>query len=449
MPQPARNMTRLLLIGAPGSEFRRAAALAVEAGAEVVAVDSIAAALDIVRADAADLAMIDIKIDIAAFIAQLRREHMSLAVYACGVDAPASHAVAAIRAGARDYLPLPPDRDLIAAAILSVVGKTPSLIGNDPAFDRARSLGLAVAPARAPFLITGEPGSGRELLARTIHAASGRSGRFVVVNCVDVSPEMIDSELFGHQIGTFPEAVANRRGRLDAATDGTLFLAEIALLPTTTQVRLAELLDRQMQADIPLIGRPARVIASTAFDLEARVSEGRFRSQLYNRIGLVRLAVPPLRQRGPDIGLLAHEFGARFAIANGLPVCPFTDDALAALQGYDWPGNVGELADVVHRAILVNHEPIIPAAAIMLADGGRLRRSDRVERSATALPAPLRHGRFDSLVGSTVEDVERALILETLKACSGNRTSASTILGISVRTMRNKLKTFSEAGIAL
>jgi DNA-binding NtrC family response regulator len=399
----------------------------------------------VMRAGGADLAMIDVEADVANFIAMLRRERMALPVYACGVDAPAWQAVAAIRAGARDYLPLPPDRELIAAAIVSVGRTDAVLIGADAVLGRAVALGLALAPARTPFMITGEPGSGRELLARTIHAASGRPGRFVVVDCLGTDADMIESELFGHQAGTFPGAVADRRGRFEAAHDGTLFLNEVTFMPPGTQARLAEFLGDHARHGYAGGQRPARVIASTASDIESRVCDGRFRAALLAQLGLVRLALPRLRDRGSDIGLLARHFGNRFATENDLPARAFADDAMAVLSSHDWPGNVAELEDVVHRAVLINTDATIPASAIMLADGGQLGRRGKAGIAPRGAVATA--GRIDGFVGSTVVDVERALILETLKACSGNRTSASTILGISVRTMRNKLKTFIEAGV--
>lgn len=443
------TVTRLLLIGALGSEFRLAAAIAHDAGAEVIAVDGIAAALATARAGGADLAMVDVATDIAGFIAELRHERIGMPVYACGIDAPAACAVAAIRAGACDYLPLPPDRALIAAAIVAVAGQLGAPVGKDPAFIRAMSLGLALAPARTPFIIVGEPGAGRQVLARAVHSASGRRGRFIVLDCAVSDRSILESELFGHEAGTFPGAVARRCGRIEAADNGTLMLREVTLLPLATQARLAELLHDHVCHAGPAAKRPARIIASTAFDLEARVADGRFSAELLTQLGLVRLTVPPLRERGDDILLLARHFGERFATVNGLPVRPFGDDAVRALLGHDWPGNVRELEEVVHRAVLFSHDRTIAASVIMLADGGRLIRRDKLGLPSFAPNATACSGRLDIVVGSTVEEVERALILETLRACSGNRTSASTILGISVRTMRNKLKAFVEAGIAV
>jgi DNA-binding NtrC family response regulator len=260
---------------------------------------------------------------------------------------------------------------------------------------------------------------------------------------------MIDSELFGHLAGSFPGAVADRRGRIDVAMDGTLFLAEVASLPLTSQTRLADFLDNQTKQPINMISRPARIIASTTYDLEARTREGKFRVNLLARLGLVRLQVPPLRERVADIALLAMTFGSLLAAANGLPVRRFSDEALALLLEHDWPGNIRELEDVVHRAVLISNSDVIAASAIIVANGNSLpcKRQHGVPQVGQSSIGD--NGKLDSLVGSKMEDVERALILETLKACRGNRTSASTILGISVRTMRNKLKTFIEAGISV
>lgn len=438
----APGSTSLLLVGAPGTEFRLAARMARDAGAEVAMVDTVEAALAAMRDCGADLAMIDVGADVGQFIAGLRRERIAVPVFACGIDVPAALAVAAIRAGACDYLPLPPDRALIAAAIVSVTDTSRPAIGADKVFLRATDLGIALARGQAPLLISGEPGAGKETLARSIHQASARAGRFVVVDCMDVDPGMIDSELFGHEQGAFVGAVARRRGRIAEAANGTVFLREVAALPLATQSRLSQLLDEQ--ATQRLGGDTAccaRIVAGTSLDLDECVADGRFRSSLLARLRLAQLVVPPLRHRGTDIVLLARNFSERFAHANDLAARPLNDAALALIVGYDWPGNIRELENVLHRAVLLADGEVIPASAIVLADGSSL--ATKLS-AATAWPE-----RLEGLVGSTVEDVERALILETLKRCRGNRTSASTILGISVRTMRNKLKIFVASGIAV
>jgi DNA-binding NtrC family response regulator len=434
--------THLLLVGMVRSELRLAAILAQEAGAAVTMADDCATALALLHQEGIGLVMIDVALDVAGFIARLRAERFAVPVLACGIDAPAERAVAAIRAGARDYVPLPPNRELIAAAISSVVQTfAEPIVGQDPAFRRALDYGLAMAQSRAPVLVTGEKGGGKEVLARAIHDASGRSGLFLVVECAGVSAEIVESELFGHAAGAFVGASAARTGQLEKAAAGTLFLRDVDHLAPAAQARLCAAIQAG-SAGRPGGGSAAplstRLIASTSSDLECRVAEGTFRADLLSHLGLVRVDLPPLRQRRQDIPLLANHFAERLALANELAVRPFTAEALALLSSYAWPGNVRELEDLVHRAVLLARGPQIDAEAIVLIDGSRI-----VPASAGAAGRAVVEG----LVGHTVEEVERELILQTLERYRGNRTSASSILGISVRTMRNKLKTFIKAGI--
>jgi two-component system, NtrC family, response regulator HydG len=434
---------RMLLIGAPGTEFRRAAELARSAGAEVLMADAPGDGLILLREGGGDLVMIDVEADIAGFMDSIRSERFTIPVLACGIDAPAERAVAAIRAGARDYVPLPPQRDLIAAAIASVVErKAPAWIGTHPALARALSLAAAVAPSAAPVLVTGEKGSGKEMMARAVHDASGRPQAMNVVECAGVATDVLESELFGHEAGAFPGAVARRIGRMEKAGHGTILIREIGVLPGTMQARLCDVLQKQQFRRIggtEPIAFHARLIASTSFNLDALVEAGTFRSDLLVRIGLVRIEVPSLRGRGDDIVALARYFAKRLAEIDGVPARTFSDEALALVGRYNWPGNIRELEETVHRAILLGRGAAIQPHDLVRADGTPLAELD-------GDPNQL---RIDGLVGRTVEEVERELILQTLERCRGNRTSASNILGISVRTMRNKLRSFIEAGIAV
>lgn len=430
----ANGAIHLLLVGAPNSAFHLAAAMARESGAQVVLADGAREALAVLRDKGGDVVMIDIEQDVPDFIAQLRAERIVVPVLACGIDASAERAVAAIRAGARDYVPLPPQADLIAAAILSVADCTTRIIGNDPVFARTTALGLAMAHSKAPLLITGAPGSGKEILARAIHSASGRAGRFLVVDCAGADDAFLESELFGHAAGAFAGAVADRRGRIEEARNGTILLRDVDALSPGLQSRLLAIL--QGKADRRGAGASARLIASTTINLDQPAVKGGFNPNLLVRLGLVRIAVPPLQARMADIVPLAQYFAERFALANDLPVRAFDPDAIAVLLQHDWPGNVRELEDAVHRAVLLSRGERIAATDIITADGRSLGTGAGVTDRQDA-----------SFVARTVEDVERDLILQTLQHCRGNRTSASTILGISVRTMRNKLKSFSEAGI--
>ena len=435
----ATGPVHLLLVGAPGTEFRVAAAMARDAGAHVTLADCAAMALQLLRDDGGDIVMIDIDEDVARFIAQLRSERIAVPVLACGIDAAADRAVAAIRAGARDYVPLPPQADLIAAAILSVAQNVTRIVGDDPVLGRALALGLAMAHSSAPMLIVGERGCGKELFARAMHDASGRRGRFLVIDCANNSTDILESELFGHEAGAFPGAIARRRGRIEEASDGTIFLRDIEALSPSIQARLLATLQGQHahRAVAENATVRARIIASTGVDLDTLVASGLFQANLLARLGLVRIALPPLRSRVGDIVPMAEFFADRFALANDLPPRAFDDAAIGLLLQHDWPGNVRELEDTVHRAVLLNREARISASAIVTADGSGI--------GAVPVAPPI--AERAPFVGRTVDDMERDLILHTLRHCRGNRTSASTILGISVRTMRNKLKTFIEAGI--
>jgi two-component system, NtrC family, response regulator HydG len=429
----ATGAVHLLLVGAPNSAFHLAASMAQDSGAHVMLADGPRGALAMLRDVGGDVVMIDIDQDVAGFITQLRAERIAIPVLACGIDASADRAVAAIRAGARDYVPLPPQADLIAAAILSVADCGTQIIGSDPVFARTTALALAMAPSSAPLLITGPRGCGKEMLARAVHRASGRRGRFLVVDCASGSNEILDSELFGHAAGAFPGAVAPRRGRIEEAVDGTILLRDVDALSPAIQTQLLAMLQDGSAARGKQSG--ARIIASTAANLEHRPAAPGFNPNLLMRLGLVRIVVPPLHERRNDIVPLARHFAERFGQANDLPFRAFDEAAIAMMQKHDWPGNVRELEDCVHRAVLLNRGDLIPASALVTADGNSLAAPPAIDEPGT------------SFVERTVEDVERDLILQTLQHCRGNRTSASTILGISVRTMRNKLRTFIEAGI--
>lgn len=427
------NHIRLLLIGAPGGEFAAAAEIASAQGAEVTMAVTPAEGVATLRGVSAGLVMIDVASDVPGFMAQLAQERIRVPVLACGIQATAEQAVAAIRAGARDYVPLPPDRELIAAALASAATRPAvTLVGQDPATLRALAFGRAMAASRVPVLVFGETGTGKETVARAIHDSSGRAGRFLGVECAGVAAEIVDSELFGHAIGAFPGATARRAGKIEQAANGTLFVRDIDCLGPVAQMKLVDAL--AAAGDV-------RLIAATTADLAARVASGQFRGDLLALLATAEVRLPPLRDRGGDITRLATHFADRLAHQHGRAPRAFGEAALAALSHYRWPGNIRELEDVVHRALVLAQGSVIAADDVVLANGARLEplRDDGVGGNEPVA----------SLVGRTVEEVERALILQTLERCRGNRTSASGILGISVRTMRNKLKTFIEAGIAV
>ena len=440
--RPRTAPVRMTLVGAQDSTFREAARLAREAGALVSTADDEEAALALLRRAGGDLVMIDIGLDVPGFVAALRAERIGIPTIACGIDAPTQRAVAAVRGGARDYLPLPPERDLIAAAILSVARPPLEMIGQSDAIGRATGFAKSMAMLAAPMLILGEPGTGKEVMARLIHAHSGRPGHFVAVECHGVSPEILESELFGHESGAFPGAHARRVGRMEEARGGAVFLRGVEALCPALQGRLLAAIEaadaRHAAPNGP--GAPARLITSSTVDLRSLVEKGRFRADLLARLGLAEITLPPLRERGGDIMALARHFAARFAHLYDVPVPDFEDPACRMLETHAWPGNVRELEETVHRAILLARTGAIGPDELVHTNGVRFALPP--EDHADALPV-------EHLVGHTVAEVERELILHTLERCGGNRTSASSILGISVRTMRNKLKSFVADGIAV
>lgn len=434
LPAPG---TRILLASPPHPAIMRATALARDWGADVETAPTPEAALDLLRLAGADLLLLSVEFDVPPLLERLRHERFTLPVIACGVDASADRAVTAIRAGARDYLPLPPDRELIAAAILSVAEGPARLVGQDPALIRALDFGLAMARGTTPVLIAGEPGTGRELMGRAIHSASGRRGRLVTVECRGVAPEVLASDLFG-QAGDSQQN--GRIGRIEEAADGTLLLREITALAQPDQARLAAYLrsGRTARLGAAAMTSPAtRILATTSEELGRAVADGRFRADLATAFGRVRLEIPPLRKRLTDVPALAQTFADASASANGLPSRRFTSEALRRLEGWHWPGNIRELEDLAYRAVLLAPGTEIGPDALVLDDGRAL--------EAPGAGCPMAPG--ESMVGRSVEAVERELILQTLAHCRGNRTTASSILGISVRTMRNKLRSFAEAGI--
>ncbi|MXP10435.1 sigma-54-dependent Fis family transcriptional regulator [Altererythrobacter halimionae] len=432
----------MTLVGAQHSIFRQAAQMARETGALVTMADDEKAALESLRRAGGDLVMIDVSLDVPGFISALRAERIAVPTIACGIDATAERAVAAVRGGARDYLPLPPDRDLIAAAILSVARPSRDMIGASEAMRQVTDFAKSMAATAAPILIRGEPGTGKEVMARMIHACSGRTGHFVTVECHGVATAILESELFGHEPGDFPGAIARRVGRMDEAGGGTIFLRGVEALSPPLQARLLDLIQGQTAENgLPAtLHQGARLITSSTSNLHSLVEQGRFRADLLARLDLAEIRLPSLRERGQDILTLAHHFAAQFATLYGTREPDFDDAAGSVLETYVWPGNVSELETTIHRAILLAQSPVIGTDALVKVDGTPLELSPEDQEDSM---------QVEPLIGHTVAEVERELILHTLERCGGNRTSASSILGISVRTMRNKLKSFVQAGISV
>lgn len=379
-------------------------------------------------------------------------------------DASLARAIAAMRLGAFDYLVKPLSEARLVAAVDSAVtmrvavksntagnAKKPGghqfagFIGqSSQMLEIYRQIGL-VADSRATVMITGETGTGKEVCAETIHHQSGRSdGPFIAINCGAIPDNLLESEIFGHMKGAFTGATESRIGAAQAADKGTLFLDEVCEMPLQLQVKLLRFLqtgtiqrlgsDRLEKVDV-------RIVCATNRNPLQEVAEGRFREDLYYRLAVIPLEMPPLRQRGSDIRLLADAFLARFSDEVGKTFSPLTADHYAALERYSWPGNVRELQNVMLRAVLLNNGPDLPISAIPVADPAP---SACGAGSEPAYPAMtmVEPGSADSLAhalaGRTLAEIERIAIEAAIEAADGNLAVAAHVLGISVSTIYRK-----------
>jgi len=437
---------RLLIVGTLGGQIGAASQIAIQRGAKVQQADTTESGLQLLRTgQGADLVMADIALDLESFINSLDSERIFVPVVACGTGTDTQAAVRAIRAGAKEYLPLPPDAELIAAVLEAVAEETHTIIHKDPRTIEVLGLADQVAPSEASILITGPSGTGKELMARYIHNKSKRkSGRFVAVNCAAIPENLLESELFGHEKGSFTGAVARRIGKFEEANGGTLLLDEISEMDPRLQ---AKLLRAIQEREIDRVGsnKPVkvdvRILATSNRNMDDEVARGNFREDLYFRLNVMNLRLPPLRERPQDIVVLSDFFSKKYAEANGVAERSLDDGAMKQLMAHSWPGNVRELENTIHRAVLLATGDQIGTEAIMLTGS---------ESGAMSGNSP--HGSVEdaaSMVGHTVADVERGLIIDTLQHCIGNRTHAANILGISIRTLRNKLKLYGEQGFAI
>jgi DNA-binding NtrC family response regulator len=442
---------RLLIVGTLKGQLTAATKIAMDKGAAVTHAESSDQAMAVLRSGkGADLLMVDVAIDIRDLVLRLEAEHIHVPLVACGVQTDARAAVAAIHAGAKEYIPLPPDPEMIAAVLAAVANDAREMVYRDDAMAHVVKLAQQIAPSDASVLITGESGTGKEVLARYVHARSNRArGSFISVNCAAIPEALLESELFGHEKGAFTGAVARRIGKFEEANGGTLLLDEISEMDVRLQAKLLRALQERV---IDRVGgtRPVpvdiRVIATSNRNLAEVVRDGTFREDLLFRLNVVNLKIPPLRERPADVLELAQHFAKLYAGANGVALRPLSADAKRQLTLGRWPGNVRELENTIHRAVLMASGDEIGPDAILSPDGLRL---DQAKPPAVAHAALAAEAVTRSLVGRTVADVERDLILETLKHCLGNRTHAANILGISIRTLRNKLNEYAAEGVGI
>ncbi len=421
-------------------------------GYEVVVAGSLAEARAAVATSSPDIALLDVRLPDGVGT-DLLRELVSETDAACVMmtaHGTVQSAVEALKLGALDYMEKPFSFDRLDATLAATLeltalrrevrtlrartGGREAIVGSSPAMDAVLRLVERVAPADGTtVLIMGETGTGKGLLARTLHRLSPRAtGPFVNVTCSDLAETLMESELFGHEKGAFTDARTLKRGLVELADGGTLFLDEIGELSTRLQAKLLRFIEdktfrrvggtRDLAVDV-------RVIAATNRELEREVAEHRFREDLYYRLRVLPIRLPPLRERPSDIPLLAKTFLDDFIREFGKKVLRIDDEALARLQRYPWPGNVRELRNVIERTVLLSDGPILTADML----------PPELQGAAPAADAP---GLALGPDGVDLETLERGLLLEALRRSEGNRSEAGRMLGLSRHQIRNRLKKF-------
>ena len=431
---------------------------------------SVTCAVNLAEAQAAmqresfDLIMLDIRLpdgDGQKFLEQIAAQpERPLVVMTTGYGTIES-AVACMRAGAFDYVlkPFAPSQiDVIlrkAASyrqLLSVnrlltddpEDEDSVLVGRSPAMQRMRQLIDRVAPTDATVLVTGESGTGKEMIAREFYRRSPRRGQpFIKVNCAAVSENLIESEFFGHERGAFTGATERREGRFELAHQGTLLLDEVSEIPAGLQAKLLRVLQEREFERVGgnrTIKVNVRIIATSNRDLIRYVEKGDFRQDLYYRLNVFPVQVPPLRERAEDILLLADHFLRRFSRKHGVKVTGLSDSARSAVMAYQWPGNVRELQNTIERAVIMS-ESGRPVTAALLGLPGDFAAAEPTPLEELATVPAAEPGPIQSLA-----ELEKQAIQAALRSTQGNRTQAAAALGISIRTLRNKLQEYRDAG---
>jgi two-component system response regulator HydG len=398
-----------------------------------------------------DLVITDLKMpemDGVELVTRLHEQDPDLPVIVATAFGDVASAVAAMRAGAEDYFTKPVEFDALLLSLERALSRRDlrveaenlrrqlrerdgeglqGLIGTSPAMQKVYRTARQVSSSRATVLITGESGTGKGELARAIHALSPRAkAPFVALQCSALAESLLESELFGHERGSFTGADRKRIGRFEQAHGGTLFLDEVGEIAAATQVKLLRVLQERTFERVggnESIGVDVRVLAATNRDLAADVREGRFREDLYYRLNVVHIDMPPLRVRGGDVLVLANHFLRRFAEENRKRIDGFSDEARTKILSHRWPGNVRELENAIERAVV-------------LCEGNRI-----AEQDLPVDVAPLSRGAVQ-IPGATMGDIERYAILTTLEAVKGSTSKAAEILDVSVRTIQYRLNEY-------
>jgi len=418
-----------------------------------------ALALDVLRSEPVDVLLTDLMMPGMSgqeLLQNARTLRSDLDVVVMTAFGTVENAVAAMREGAYDFIQKPFKSALVTRVVercmerrnlraenlmlrrtLAETGSVRGrpIIGRSPAMLALMETVRQAAASTASVIVHGESGTGKELIARALHEGSARiQGPLVAVNCAALPESILESELFGHEKGAFTGATEQKVGRIERAHGGTLFLDEISEMSPKVQAKLLRVLqegeldrvggDRPVQVDF-------RLVCATNQDLEALVKDGGFREDLYYRLNVITIDLPPLRERREDIALLSDHFCRHFARKNAKPIEGFSDDARAALSQYDWPGNVRELENVVERAIVLSRDAVIGADDLPEPIRGARGRAGPIRREGHHIVIP---------VGAKLEEVEQVMIEETLRETNGDKTLAAQLLGITARTIYRRLE---------
>ncbi len=424
-------------------------------GYETTPVGSAKEALELISVDSFDLILTDIQMpekNGLELLREIKEFDPSLLIMVMTAYGTVESAVEALRNGAYDYLTKPFETDEIRLAVAKALEhkrllaenrhlhqelderyQFSGIVGNSPLMADIYEMAASVAISNASVLISGESGTGKELVARSIHYNSQRKDKpFIVLNCAVFSEGVLESELFGHEKGAFTGAVAQKKGRFELANQGTLFIDEVAEMTPSAQVKLLRVLQEQEFERVGgdrTIKTDVRIVAATNKDLSEQVKKGAFREDLYYRLNVIHIELPPLRDRREDVEPLANYFLAKYIKETGKKIGQIAPKALASLVGYDWPGNVRELQNAIERAVVLCRGDVITPRELP---------RDVAGDSEICLSLPQQGGNLTEIL----EDLERQLIIQTLRQQGASQTKAADILGIARTTLRYKMEKY-------
>jgi DNA-binding NtrC family response regulator len=415
---------RIIIIGELGGQLIPATQIASSKGAKVLHAPDITSAINtICSGKSAELIMASETVDIKSLIEQLRSQRISIPVVCCGFGEDSELAVEAIKAGAIDYLPLPPNEELISAFIESITKRDleQDMIFASSAMIEAVNIAKKIAPSELNIILTGASGTGKEIMARFIHQNSKRKDHeMIAINCAAIPENLLESEMFGHEKGAFTGATERRIGKFEEANKSTIFLDEISEMDPKLQAKLLRVLQEK---EISRIGsnKPIklniRFIAASNKNLEQEIKKGTFREDLFYRLNAINITLPALKDRIDDIESLAAHFIKKYAKINALPEKIIGTKALEKMKSYSWPGNIRELENCIHRGLVISSGDEIHLKDLYLKE----EEAKKIE---------------------TLEDVEKGAILNAIDIYGKDAGRIATALGVSIKLLQQKIKKY-------